>query len=222
MRASFLGYNVFLTRLTAYAARGAPRRPCRRTLRDFSGDSGPFDPRHRSQPVCRAHGRHRRIRGISWVPCSGAAFYVVFQDSLARLTDHWFIWMGILFIVVVLYFENGLVSLFKRGEAPGPHRLAGRQGEMKTVLRIENLFKGFSGLQVLSGVTMDIREKERHVVIGPNGAGKTTLFNIITGLHRPDQEGYTSSIRTSQAMVRTGLRGWAWPVRFRSSTFFPK
>lgn len=56
---------------------------------------------------------------------------------------------------------------------------------MKTVLRIENLFKDFSGLQVLSGVTMDIREKERHVVIGPNGAGKTTLFNIITGLHRP-------------------------------------
>jgi ABC-type branched-subunit amino acid transport system permease subunit len=42
----------------------------------------------------------------------GAAFYVVFQDSLSRLTDHWFIWMGILFIVVVLYFENGLVGLF--------------------------------------------------------------------------------------------------------------
>jgi branched-chain amino acid transport system ATP-binding protein len=56
---------------------------------------------------------------------------------------------------------------------------------MKTVLRIDNLFKGFSGLQVLAGVTMEVCEGERHMVIGPNGAGKTTLFNIITGMYRP-------------------------------------
>jgi branched-chain amino acid transport system ATP-binding protein len=56
---------------------------------------------------------------------------------------------------------------------------------MKTLLRIDNLFKGFSGLQVLAGVTMEVREGERHMVIGPNGAGKTTLFNVITGMYRP-------------------------------------
>jgi branched-chain amino acid transport system ATP-binding protein len=56
---------------------------------------------------------------------------------------------------------------------------------MKTVLRIDNLFKGFSGLQVLAGVTMEVCEGERHMVIGPNGAGKTTLFNVITGMYRP-------------------------------------
>jgi branched-chain amino acid transport system ATP-binding protein len=56
---------------------------------------------------------------------------------------------------------------------------------MKTILRIDNLFKHFTGLQVLTGIDLDIFEGERHVIIGPNGAGKTTLFNIITGLYRP-------------------------------------
>lgn len=56
---------------------------------------------------------------------------------------------------------------------------------MKTVLRIDNLFKDFSGLQVLSGISIDFFEGERHVIIGPNGAGKTTLFNIISGLYKP-------------------------------------
>lgn len=56
---------------------------------------------------------------------------------------------------------------------------------MKTILRIDNLFKDFSGLQVLSGITLDLLQGERHVIIGPNGAGKTTFFNIITGFYKP-------------------------------------
>ena len=55
---------------------------------------------------------------------------------------------------------------------------------MKTVLKIEGLYKHFSGLEVLSGVDIEVFEGERHVIIGPNGAGKTTLFNIISGLFR--------------------------------------
>jgi len=53
------------------------------------------------------------------------------------------------------------------------------------ILRVENLSKDFSGLQVLFGVNLEISEGERHAIIGPNGAGKSTLFNIITGLYRP-------------------------------------
>jgi branched-chain amino acid transport system ATP-binding protein len=58
---------------------------------------------------------------------------------------------------------------------------------MTTILRIDHLYKDFSGLQVLSEITLEIFEGERHAVIGPNGAGKTTLFNIITGLYRPSR-----------------------------------
>lgn len=56
---------------------------------------------------------------------------------------------------------------------------------MKAILKANNLFKDFAGVQVLSGVSLEVFEGERHAVIGPNGSGKTTLFNIITGLYRP-------------------------------------
>ena len=58
---------------------------------------------------------------------------------------------------------------------------------MRKILRIESLFKEFSGLKVLSGITMDVCEGERRAIIGPNGAGKTTLFNIITGFYKPSK-----------------------------------
>ncbi len=58
---------------------------------------------------------------------------------------------------------------------------------MKTILRLRNLFKDFSGLEVLCGITLDIFEGERHAIIGPNGAGKSTLFNVISGLYKPSR-----------------------------------
>jgi ABC-type branched-subunit amino acid transport system ATPase component len=44
----------------------------------------------------------------------------------------------------------------------------------------------FSGLKALSGVSLDLGDRELLGVIGPNGAGKTTLVNVITGFQRPD------------------------------------
>ena len=59
------------------------------------------------------------------------------------------------------------------------------------ILRLQDIYKDFSGLQVLSGVSMEIQEGECHAVIGPNGAGKSTLFNIITGLYKPSRGAIT-------------------------------
>lgn len=56
---------------------------------------------------------------------------------------------------------------------------------MTTYLEIKNVHKDFSGLQVLSGIDLHIKQGERHALIGPNGAGKTTLFNIISGKYKP-------------------------------------
>jgi branched-chain amino acid transport system ATP-binding protein len=41
--------------------------------------------------------------------------------------------------------------------------------------------KSFGPTEVIRGVSLDIRQGERHAIIGPNGAGKTTLFNLISG-----------------------------------------
>jgi len=54
-----------------------------------------------------------------------------------------------------------------------------------TALALRDIHHDFSGLQVLSGIDLEVHEGERHAIIGPNGAGKSTLFNIITGRFAP-------------------------------------
>jgi branched-chain amino acid transport system ATP-binding protein len=55
------------------------------------------------------------------------------------------------------------------------------------ILRLENIYKDFSGLEVLCGISLEIQKGERHAIIGPNGAGKSTVFNVITGLYKPSR-----------------------------------
>lgn len=54
-------------------------------------------------------------------------------------------------------------------------------------LELERVAKSFNGLMAVHFVSMHIDEGEILGLIGPNGAGKTTLFNLITGVHRPNQ-----------------------------------
>jgi branched-chain amino acid transport system ATP-binding protein len=53
------------------------------------------------------------------------------------------------------------------------------------ILQVKDIYKDFSGLEVLTGVTFAVEANQKHAIIGPNGAGKTTLFNIISGKYRP-------------------------------------
>ncbi len=55
------------------------------------------------------------------------------------------------------------------------------------ILRLENVYKDFSGLEVLCGISLEIRRGENHAIIGPNGAGKSTVFNVITGFYKPSR-----------------------------------
>ena len=55
-----------------------------------------------------------------------------------------------------------------------------------SALEIESLTKSFSGLKVISDLSMSVAPGERRLIIGPNGAGKTTLFNLITGDYAAD------------------------------------
>jgi len=55
------------------------------------------------------------------------------------------------------------------------------------ILQLRNIYKDFSGLEVLCGISLEIQRGERHAIIGPNGAGKSTVFNVITGLYKPSK-----------------------------------
>lgn len=56
---------------------------------------------------------------------------------------------------------------------------------MTNALLLDDVRRSFGPVEILRGVTLDIRQGERHAVIGPNGAGKSTLFNVISGRLAP-------------------------------------
>jgi len=54
------------------------------------------------------------------------------------------------------------------------------------VLRAFSLKKSYKGREVVSSVSIEVRQGEIVGLLGPNGAGKTTTFYMIVGLVRPD------------------------------------
>jgi branched-chain amino acid transport system permease protein len=45
-----------------------------------------------------------------WGPLLGAAVFVVFQDYLSSITVNWMSFVGLLFVLVVLFFPRGLLG----------------------------------------------------------------------------------------------------------------
>jgi ABC-type branched-subunit amino acid transport system ATPase component len=139
-------------------------------------------------------------------PALGALFFVIFRDSLSRLTENWLLFFGLLFVAFVVFSPTGLVGLYERltarwrrrpeGEAAMAQRAAGRV-EMPEFLKPQHavagpiieasgLAKSFGGIQAVRNVALRVRDRCLHALIGPNGAGKTTAFNLISGMFRPD------------------------------------
>jgi branched-chain amino acid transport system ATP-binding protein len=70
-------------------------------------------------------------------------------------------------------------------------RLGGRSVEAggRPELQIEHLSLRFGGVNALTDVTADVKEREILAIIGPNGAGKTALLNCISGFYKPQGGG---------------------------------
>jgi phospholipid/cholesterol/gamma-HCH transport system ATP-binding protein len=54
------------------------------------------------------------------------------------------------------------------------------------VVIVRNLYKSFGDRKVLSGVTLDLKERENLVILGKSGTGKSVLIKCIAGLLKPD------------------------------------
>jgi ABC-type branched-subunit amino acid transport system ATPase component len=78
------------------------------------------------------------------------------------------------------------------------------------LLRVEDLDFSYGQLQVLFGISMDVRQGESLAVLGTNGAGKSTLLRVIAGLERPSRGSIVFAGRnivgtSAEALSRRGL-----------------
>ena len=57
------------------------------------------------------------------------------------------------------------------------------------ILRVEDIHKSFGKLEVLKGVSFNVKKGETICFIGPSGTGKSTLLRCINQLNIPDKGG---------------------------------
>ena len=204
-RARFIGYPTNRVKLTAFVVSAA--------LTGLAGMLLAFNNRMTSaEPISVAFsgellamviiGGMRSFLG----PALGALFFVIFRDSLSRVTENWLLFFGLLFVAFIVFSPTGLVGLYERAtarwrkhtvtDAAMAQRLAGTvtlpeflrppRGGDETILEATGLAKSFGGIRALTDMSLRLRNRTLHALIGPNGAGKTTAFNLISGLFAPD------------------------------------
>jgi branched-chain amino acid transport system ATP-binding protein len=227
-RARFIGYPINRVKLTAFVASA--------TLTGLAGMLLAFNNRMTSaEPISVAFsgellamviiGGMRSFLG----PALGALFFVIFRDSLSRVTENWLLAFGVLFVSFIVYSPTGLVGLYERftarwrkvaaSEAAMSARLSGTvvlpsflqppSGGNSVILEAQGLVKQFGGIRAVHDMSLRVRDRTLHALIGPNGAGKTTAFNLISGLFTPDQGSITLAGRpiAGQAPEQITLAG---------------
>ena len=124
-RAAFLGYNVFATKLIVFTVASGFAAVAGALFASFQRLVSPsaLDLPIGTEVVFMAVlGGTGAFLG----PFLGAAVYILVQDWLAKASEHWPFFMGLAFVVMILFAHTGLVGLvsaltgLRRGAVPTP------------------------------------------------------------------------------------------------------
>ena len=90
------------------------------------------------------------------------------------------------------------------------------------MIHIKNIWKGFEGKEVLTGLDLHIPRGETLIIMGRSGCGKSVLLKLITGLMKPDQgEIWIDSQKTSTLKLKDLNRiRQKFGMLFQSSALF--
>lgn len=90
------------------------------------------------------------------------------------------------------------------------------------MIRVENLKKDFGRLQVLKGVTEEIRQNEVVSIIGPSGSGKSTLLRCLNLLEVPSSgKIYFHDVDLTDKKVDINVHRQKMGVVFQHFNVFP-
>ncbi len=81
---------------------------------------------------------------------------------------------------------------------------------METLLTLNNVYAGYGPIEVLKGVSLEVRRGEIVTVIGANGAGKSTMLMCVSGINpvragRIQLAGKDITNRPAHDIVRLGI-----------------
>jgi branched-chain amino acid transport system permease protein len=144
-------------------------------------------------------------------PVLGAILLFAVPQLMTSLAQYRLIIYGILLLVIAIFAPSGLSGLVRMIAARlFPKKLPViregvqeaveldpivRERRAGVVVKLEQLYKRFGGLQALDGINLEIEAGVIHGLIGPNGSGKTTLLNLISGFYPLDHGRVTIGAR---------------------------
>ena len=128
-------------------------------------------------------------RATLYGPVVGAVLIGILTADLRDEISYWEVILAAIFIVVVLYFRQGLMGFVEpsferlwrrrvRRTLDGPARSAGPRA---TGFALDDVRVRVGSVSILEGLDLAIDRPGIYCVIGPNGAGKTSCFNAMTG-----------------------------------------
>ena len=74
------------------------------------------------------------------------------------------------------------------------------------IVALKNIVVDFDGEPILTGLSLDIHDKEFVTLLGPSGCGKTTTLRVIGGFVEPRSGNVFLRAGTSRACRRTNGR----------------
>ena len=128
-------------------------------------------------------------RATLYGPVVGAVLIGILTADLRDEISYWEVILAAIFIIVVLYFRQGLMGFVE----PRLERLRRRRAERTldgparpqasgdTGFALDGVRVRMGSVSILEGLDLAIDRPGTYCLIGPNGAGKTSCFNAMTG-----------------------------------------